>query len=209
VAYKPQSRTTFTKTKDHRPSARQRGYTTEWEKARKHFLAEHPFCGECDRQGRPITPANIVDHVRPHRGNQERFWNIDLWESLCKRCHDHKTPMEENLDTYTRTVVTGLPRSGKTTYVERHRKPGDLVWDWDYIAKEMLRLPLHETPADCIDHLNAMAEVFCREIASRPPKRNVWIILTNEDRARRVAEMVSGELVTCNYSGATQRCVSQ
>lgn len=195
MAYKPQGRTRA-KPPEHRPNARERGYTWRWEQARATFLAEHPLCAEHDRQGQPLTPATVVDHVRPHKGNERRFWDSENnWEATCATCHNRKTMCEQNLPKYRRTIVTGPPGSGKSTYVNKHRKPGDLVWDWDEVAKVMLQLPMHETPSDCIPHLNAMAEVLCREVATRCPARDVWIILTNVDRAKVVAEMVSGEVV--------------
>lgn len=52
-----------------RPSARQRGYTAEWEVARKEHLTANPRCARCSQ------PANVVDHVMPHRGNQKLFWS--------------------------------------------------------------------------------------------------------------------------------------
>jgi len=54
------------------------------------FLADHPLCAECRRQGR-TTAADVVDHVIPHRGNEDRFWNVRNWQALCKSCHDAKT----------------------------------------------------------------------------------------------------------------------
>lgn len=177
-----------------RKSSRERGYSAAWDKASKQWRTLNPLCAECDRQGQ-LKPAEVVDHIRPHKGDQEWFWCQDNWESTCKRCHDAKTRMEANLTNYTRTVVTGPPGSGKTTYVNARRKEGDLVWDWDHVAREMTRLPLHETPEDIIHHLNAMAEVLCRQVATRPPKRDVWIILANVTRAKAVAGLMSGEVV--------------
>ena len=73
-----------------RGSADARGYNTKWRKARKAFLEQHPLCVECMRGGR-LTPATVVDHVIPHRGNAELFWDEKNWQSLCKDCHDRKT----------------------------------------------------------------------------------------------------------------------
>jgi 5-methylcytosine-specific restriction protein A len=61
-----------------------------WRNARKMFLQDNPLCAECERQGR-IKAAGVVDHIRPHRGNQALFWDMDNWQSLCKSCHDKKT----------------------------------------------------------------------------------------------------------------------
>jgi 5-methylcytosine-specific restriction protein A len=41
------------------------------------------------------TAANVVDHIKPHKGDQALFWCRDNWQSLCKRCHDYKTATED------------------------------------------------------------------------------------------------------------------
>lgn len=65
-----------------RPSARQRGYTVAWERERKLWLHHHPTCAFCGQ------PATVVDHIVPHRGNREAFWNWRDWQSLCQPCHN-------------------------------------------------------------------------------------------------------------------------
>ena len=62
-------------------------YGAAWRKARAAYLATHPLCAMCEAQGR-ITPASVVDHVTPHKGNSALFWNVDNWQPLCKRHHD-------------------------------------------------------------------------------------------------------------------------
>ena len=76
-----------------RGTAAQRGYGYRWQKARESYLKRHPLCVECVKQGR-IVPATAVDHVIPHKGNQALFWDVNNWQSLCKRCHDAKTAKE-------------------------------------------------------------------------------------------------------------------
>lgn len=70
-----------------RKSARDRGYTHAWEKARARFLHLHPTCSMCAAAGR-LTPATVVDHVVPHKGDPAKFWSEDNWQSLCKLHHD-------------------------------------------------------------------------------------------------------------------------
>jgi 5-methylcytosine-specific restriction protein A len=41
-----------------------------------------------------MTPATVVDHIVPHRGNQKLFWDRKNWQSLCKTHHDRKTAQE-------------------------------------------------------------------------------------------------------------------
>ena len=76
---------------DHvRGSADARGYNAEWRKARKAFLQKHPLCSECRKVGK-LTPATVVDHIIPHRGDRKLFWDENNWQPLCKSCHDQKT----------------------------------------------------------------------------------------------------------------------
>ena len=67
-----------------------RGYDASWRKARALFLRQHPLCAECRRNGR-LTPATVVDHIVPHRGDKGLFWDQKNWQPLCKGCHDRKT----------------------------------------------------------------------------------------------------------------------
>jgi 5-methylcytosine-specific restriction protein A len=77
---------------ENRGTAAQRGYGAAWQQARKAYLAANPLCRSCEQMNPPrITAAVVVDHVIPHRGDQERFWNEANWQSLCKRCHNVKT----------------------------------------------------------------------------------------------------------------------
>ena len=73
-----------------RPSARERGYTSEWEKARAEFLQWHPDCAmNCG------AAATVVDHITPHRGSKALFWDMRNWQALCKPCHNRHKQREE------------------------------------------------------------------------------------------------------------------
>ena len=73
-----------------RESAAQRGYDGRWRRARTFFLKKHPLCAECLCENR-LTPATVVDHILPHRGDDQLFWDEANWQALCKACHDKKT----------------------------------------------------------------------------------------------------------------------
>ena len=82
-----------------RESAHGRGYNSKWRRLSKLYLKTHPLCCECRRQGK-LTPATVVDHIGPHRGNQNLMWDESNWQSLCKRCHDRKTARFDRTPTY-------------------------------------------------------------------------------------------------------------
>ena len=73
-----------------RPTAADRGYGSVWRRARKLFLVAHPLCVACRAEGRR-APAQVVDHVMPHRGDLALFWDRGNWQALCTTCHNRKT----------------------------------------------------------------------------------------------------------------------
>jgi 5-methylcytosine-specific restriction protein A len=73
-----------------RGSAASRGYGARWRRARKAYLAEHPFCVDCQAE-HVVTLATAVDHEVPHRGDETLFWDESNWRSRCKMHHDRKT----------------------------------------------------------------------------------------------------------------------
>lgn len=68
--------------------------TSRWKTLRKQFLREHPLCEECKKNG-VAKAATVVDHIKPHQGDEELFWDQNNWQSLCKHCHDQKTVKED------------------------------------------------------------------------------------------------------------------
>lgn len=77
-----------------RGNSYQRGYNSQWRQAREYFLSQNPLCVMCQQKGR-ITPANVVDHIQPHKGNQDLFWDEANWQPLCQSCHNSKTAKED------------------------------------------------------------------------------------------------------------------
>jgi 5-methylcytosine-specific restriction protein A len=69
-------------------------YNYQWKKVRAVFLKENPLCLSCMKKG-SITPATIVDHIKPHKGDTDLFWDQDNYQPLCKPCHDVKTATED------------------------------------------------------------------------------------------------------------------
>lgn len=73
----------------NRGSAAQRGYGARWRKARAYYLFQNPICVRCG------DIATVVDHIVPHKGDMNLFWNLNNWQPLCKTCHDRKTVKED------------------------------------------------------------------------------------------------------------------
>jgi len=109
-----------------RPSARERGYDSKWEKARKAFLAklENQFCERCKARGllnagnlrmdgtvqaNPRRMHLVVNHRIPHKGDQRLFWDRSNWEVACPDDHDIRIQQEERGKVRSGTDVNGRP----------------------------------------------------------------------------------------------------
>ena len=66
----------MTQPMDDRPSSRHRGYTWQWEKARKRFLRDNPLCATYRAKG-SVTVATVVHHKKAHKGDEALFWDRD------------------------------------------------------------------------------------------------------------------------------------
>jgi 5-methylcytosine-specific restriction protein A len=93
-----------------RRTARERGYSTLWDKATKAYLKAHAaghsswperagLCagpGSLCQKGNWTRAATLTDHIKPHRGDAKLFWDPTNWEPLCVACHNYKTATEDS-----------------------------------------------------------------------------------------------------------------
>jgi 5-methylcytosine-specific restriction enzyme A len=63
-----------------------------WRRFRWWYLANHPCCEMCEREGR-ITSADLVDHIIELQDGGERL-SEDNAMSMCLKCHAMKTARE-------------------------------------------------------------------------------------------------------------------
>lgn len=94
-----------------RGSARERGYTTEWDKASRLHLQRFPFCEYCERgafgDASDAEPATLVDHLYPHKGDRLIFWATRWWVSCCTACHSGP---KQALERQSPTLLDNLAR---------------------------------------------------------------------------------------------------
>ena len=67
-------------------------YGRRWRKLRALYLGMHPFCVQCEKEGREVL-ATDVHHVNRHEGDYEAFWN-GPFQALCKTHHSRITAAE-------------------------------------------------------------------------------------------------------------------
>ena len=91
-------------------------YGRRWRVMRAEFLTDNPLCVMCTDEGR-TTPAVEVDHIKQHKGNPFRFYDVTNLQGLC--FHHH------------RSVKAKLERSGKVVGCKIDGTPLDPDHAWN------------------------------------------------------------------------------
>lgn len=89
----------------HKPKRVSRGESQAWhwmystptwtQDLRPGQILRESFCQECAKRGLRVR-AEVVDHIKPHKGNWALFTDRENLQSLCKHHHDQKTMRELN-----------------------------------------------------------------------------------------------------------------
>ena len=77
-----------------RGTSTERGYNARWYRYTKAYLAEHPLCAICEQQG-IVEQAEMVDHIIPHHGDPNLFWDPNNHQPLSLACHNRKTATQD------------------------------------------------------------------------------------------------------------------
>lgn len=88
-------------------------------------------------------------------------------------------------------IVTGAPGAGKTTFVRKEMREGDLVIDFDAIMSAISGLPWYEKPLELLDYGEAVRKTLLSLLAGRTNEeklRAAWVI-TSEARVGSLKDM--------------------
>ena len=167
-----------------RGTTTERGYGHSWQKLRKVVLDRDPYCQWPDCP----NPTEEIDHVVPKAlGGTDEFDNL---QGLCVEHHKHKSTMEAGQFEPIRSqgkifMVCGSPGSGKSTYVDRHRKPGDLVYDFDVLASALTGLPMYQAPDSVARYVNTLRDALVLTACQSPPTQKFWFVLGAPSKGER------------------------
>jgi hypothetical protein len=138
-----------------------------------------------------------LDHepqLQPHEREDPRaVCDPRRIQLLCQSCHARKNDLERSAE---RFVVCGPPGSGKTTWVEERRQPGDLVWDLDAVAATLFQLPHYPRPDETTALLLSMRNAIVLRLREMQTQRRVFIITASPDDAARLAHDIRARLIT-------------
>lgn len=87
--------------------------TAYWKKQRTAQLSTNPLCAGCLCGGK-VVQAEHIDHVFPHRQNNDRF-KRNIFQSLCASCHTLKTQMESR-GVYWHYTTAGVRQYNEADY---------------------------------------------------------------------------------------------
>ena len=65
-----------------------------WKDLRLAQLSKEPYC-QCQHHVGQKVKANVVDHIKPHKGDSKLFWNPKNLQSMLKSCHDKYKQSQE------------------------------------------------------------------------------------------------------------------
>lgn len=121
-------------------------YRGPWPRIRKQILQRDNYL--CQIRGpRCTSTATHVDHIIPVTQGGP-WWEPDNLRASCKNCNNDRidrkrTETWRTANTHI-TLIVGPPGAGKTTYVQQHAKPDDLIIDYDQIKEALGNNQGHE-----------------------------------------------------------------
>lgn len=82
--------------------------SARWIARRRDQLARHPLCAFCLAHDGRVTAATVADHVVPHRGSAQSFFEGEL-QSLCAPCHSARKQQIETTGFMRGFALDGSP----------------------------------------------------------------------------------------------------
>jgi hypothetical protein len=154
-----------------------------WEPIRRMVLQRDNY--RCQIRGRRcLGSANEVDHIVPVIAGGALFDPANL-RAACRPCNAGRVSAEKAENGWRRgpthiTLVWGPPGAGKTTYVDKHRQPGDLVVDFDAIAESFGSSVTHGHDDGIASAASAARNAVLRQLRRGESKAtHAWIISAN------------------------------
>ncbi len=100
--------------------------TKRWYRLRHRQLSKQPLCEMCEKLGK-VCAATIADHITPHRGDEDLFFDEDNLQSLCKPCHDGAKQQLEKSGVLRGCSIDGVPLDANHFWNRQGKFASDLI----------------------------------------------------------------------------------
>ena len=121
-------------------------YGGPWRRIRKQILERDQHTCQIQTKG-CTTLATQVDHIIP-TSQGGPWWDPTNLRASCPNCNNQRIDRtgqnrwQHNPNTRI-TLIQGPPASGKTTHIEEHAKPTDLIIDYNHLQQAISNNPPH------------------------------------------------------------------
>ena len=157
-------------------------YTGPWKRIRLEILERDDH--RCQIRGPNCAGhADQVDHIVPLEQGGAAYEHTNL-RAACRRCNVGRSNRLRDKEGWRTapthiTLVYGPPGAGKSTYVQQHRQPDDLVVDYDLLGNA-LGSNTREQHQEIHGTINAARNAVLTQIRKgETGARKVWIVSTN------------------------------
>lgn len=106
-------------------------------------------------------------------------------------------------------AVFGPPGSGKTTYVQEHKRENAPVWDWDRVHHALTGATLYHTNPALVPLLSAMRNAYLDSFLTATQIAEAWYISSDPSRAEhdRIKRKYQAHVIVLEVD--TQTCLDR
>lgn len=174
----------------------------------------------CKQRGLLNRTSLHLDHEPPlqewERHDPRIVCDPNRIQLLCQADHNAKTLREGGAPRGAATVsrphlgmrwiVTGPPGSGKTTWVDQHRQPGDVVWDLDVVGLVLSQQAAYPRSPAVYALLISLRESLVQYL-ERHPNITAYLIVMDEQDAMKYAKRLNAQVQRCQHVSRPQQPV--
>lgn len=202
--------------KRYNPKSRSRAQeiraTQAWKDLSEHKRRINPLCedpfGIHQKEG-ITTPCAHAHHIQSVESRPDLAFVMTNLMSVCTKCHsmlEQKAKEKESEHPCEYLCIFGAPASGKSTYVEQHKKPGDMIVDVDALYRA-LGCDTRDHPKSMMPFVLDARDAILSRLKQPHDLKRVWVITTTKRVADWCSFSLRARLVT--MTATQEECIAR